>query len=243
MKKILSILLIAALALLCFGCSDDSSSDISRKAESITVHWPDQPVAVGEYVEIDIEIDPATVDASDLDCDIEGGNFTIIKEYSYVRIRFEEEGKYQVTFSSGSTKSDIGEITVVPASELPDADDESPSSSSSSGASATVPSPYGNPTSSSNSSGNGGTASSESSGGSSGSNFTTSQRNAIDRAKSYLSIMYFSRQGLIEQLEYEGFSTSDATFAVDHISVDWNSQALGKAQDYLETMPFSYSGI
>ncbi|WP_329604319.1 Ltp family lipoprotein [Mycolicibacterium fortuitum] len=52
---------------------------------------------------------------------------------------------------------------------------------------------------------------------------TVSQRNAVRTAKSYLSYTAFSRKGLIQQLEYEGFSTVDATFAVDSIAVDWNA--------------------
>ena len=39
----------------------------------------------------------------------------------------------------------------------------------------------------------------------------------------------FSRSGLIDQLKYEGFSTEDATVAVDSITVDWNEQAARKA--------------
>ncbi|KAA0117403.1 hypothetical protein CIW51_12610 [Mycolicibacterium sp. P9-22] len=53
----------------------------------------------------------------------------------------------------------------------------------------------------------------------------------------------FSREGLIEQLEYEGFSAADATFAVDSITVDWNVQAAKSAQDYLEMSGFSRSGL
>ncbi len=47
-----------------------------------------------------------------------------------------------------------------------------------------------------------------------------SQQNAVRAAEDYLEISAFSRQGLIEQLEYGGFSTADATFAVDYITVE-----------------------
>lgn len=60
---------------------------------------------------------------------------------------------------------------------------------------------------------------------------------ALDTAKSYLNSLYFSREGLIEQLEYEGFSTSEATAAVDSLIVDWNVQAAGCARNYLRTFP------
>lgn len=72
---------------------------------------------------------------------------------------------------------------------------------------------------------------------------TMGQKNAIDKAESYLDFMAFSRQGLIEQLEYEGFSTEDATFAVDNIEVDWNEQAALKAESYLEFSSFSRQGL
>lgn len=72
---------------------------------------------------------------------------------------------------------------------------------------------------------------------------TAGQKNAVNKARSYLSLMSFSRFGLIEQLEYEGFSNEDATYAVDKISPDWNEQAANKAQDYLDTMSFSYDGL
>ncbi len=68
---------------------------------------------------------------------------------------------------------------------------------------------------------------------------TLGQSNAVDKAESYLRFLPFSRAGLITQLEFDKFSTEDATFAVDHITVDWNEQAAKKAQSYLDTMSFS----
>ncbi|AFP37704.1 hypothetical protein MSMEI_1228 [Mycolicibacterium smegmatis MC2 155] len=72
---------------------------------------------------------------------------------------------------------------------------------------------------------------------------TVSQRNAVRTAEDYLDYTAFSREGLIQQLEYEGFSTEDATFAVDHITVDWNEQAARAAEDYLDYSGFSRSGL
>src|SRR5699024_9778782 len=46
-----------------------------------------------------------------------------------------------------------------------------------------------------------------------------SQQNALDSAESYLSISAFSRSSLIDQLEFEGFSNADATWAVDNVTV------------------------
>jgi type IV secretory pathway VirB10-like protein len=72
---------------------------------------------------------------------------------------------------------------------------------------------------------------------------TPSQRNAFRSAESYLSFMAFSRSGLIEQLEYEGYSLADATYGVDGQMADWNAQAAKSAESYLEFMSFSRSGL
>lgn len=72
---------------------------------------------------------------------------------------------------------------------------------------------------------------------------TVSQQNALRKAESYLGFSAFSRTGLIGQLEYNKFSTEDATWAVDHVTVDWNAQAAKKAKSYLEFTSFSRSGL
>lgn len=70
-----------------------------------------------------------------------------------------------------------------------------------------------------------------------------SQASAVRKAKSYLEMSGFSRSGLIEQLEYEKFSTADATYAVDSLDVNWNTQAARKAKSYLEMSGFSRAGL
>lgn len=72
---------------------------------------------------------------------------------------------------------------------------------------------------------------------------TVSQKSAIRKADLYLSTMPFSRESLIKQLEFEGFSTDDATYGVDALSVDWNEQASKKAKQYLDIMGYSRSGL
>ena len=72
---------------------------------------------------------------------------------------------------------------------------------------------------------------------------TLEEKNALKSARSYLSFMAFSRKGLIDQLEYEGFSTDAATLAVDSLNADWNEQAAKCAQSYLDVMSFSKSGL
>jgi hypothetical protein len=72
---------------------------------------------------------------------------------------------------------------------------------------------------------------------------TVSQRNAVKAAKSYLSIMAFSRTSLIKQLEFEKYSTADATYGVDAQNADWNAQAAKSAKSYLELMAFSRTSL
>jgi len=72
---------------------------------------------------------------------------------------------------------------------------------------------------------------------------TVAQKNALRKAIDYLNYTSFSRQGLIEQLEYEGFETADAKYAVDNIAVDWDEQAFLKAKDYLDYTAFSLIGL
>lgn len=72
---------------------------------------------------------------------------------------------------------------------------------------------------------------------------TVSQKNALRKAESYISTMPFSKSGLIKQLQFEKYSAADSAWAVDHLTVDWNEQAVLKAKSYLDTMPFSRDGL
>lgn len=72
---------------------------------------------------------------------------------------------------------------------------------------------------------------------------TLSQQNARESGESYLYSGNFSRQSLIKQLKYEGFSTRDATYAVDALDPDWKIEAAESAQSYLDTGSFSRSGL
>lgn len=70
-----------------------------------------------------------------------------------------------------------------------------------------------------------------------------SQQNAVGMARDYLNYTAFSKSGLVEQLEFEGFDNDDATFAVNEIDVDWQEQANQMAEDYLDYSNFSRSGL
>ncbi len=72
---------------------------------------------------------------------------------------------------------------------------------------------------------------------------TVSQKNAVRKAKSYLDLSGFSRKGLIKQLEFEKFSTEDATYAADAIGADWNEQAAKKAKSYLDLSGYSRASL
>lgn len=72
---------------------------------------------------------------------------------------------------------------------------------------------------------------------------TTGESNALRQANSYLSFMAFSRDGLIDQLEFEGYTSDEAVYAVDNCGANWNEQAVKKAKSYLGTMAFSRSGL
>lgn len=72
---------------------------------------------------------------------------------------------------------------------------------------------------------------------------TLAQQNAVDSAQRYLDFAGFSRTGLIGQLEFEGFATEDATWAVDYLAPDWNAEAAESAQNYLDFTSFSRQGL
>ena len=72
---------------------------------------------------------------------------------------------------------------------------------------------------------------------------TLGEKNAAKKALEYLRVMSFSRQGLIEQLEYEGFTHEQAVYGVDQSGADWNQQAALKAKEYLRVMSFSRQGL
>ncbi|MDD4127807.1 MAG: Ltp family lipoprotein [Methanomicrobium sp.] len=66
---------------------------------------------------------------------------------------------------------------------------------------------------------------------------------AVKKAESYLSVMPFSYEGLITQLEYEKFTHEQAVYGADNCDADWSEQAVKKGKSYLSVMPFSYEGL
>jgi hypothetical protein len=71
---------------------------------------------------------------------------------------------------------------------------------------------------------------------------TTSQENALRSAQSYIDMQGFSRRGLIKQLSSsygDAYSVADATWAVDHLTVNWNRQAVRAGKSYLDMQGMS----
>ncbi len=69
------------------------------------------------------------------------------------------------------------------------------------------------------------------------------QKNALNKAKSYLAFTAFSEKGLKEQLEFEGFSSDEAQYGVNNCGANWNEQAAKKAKTYLDFSSFSRQGL
>ena len=72
---------------------------------------------------------------------------------------------------------------------------------------------------------------------------TLEQENALEEAESYLKYSDFSREGLIDQLLYEGYSEETSQWAADTVDVDWMAEALDCAESYIRYSGFSYTGL
>lgn len=75
---------------------------------------------------------------------------------------------------------------------------------------------------------------------------TIGEMNALTKAQSYSDNMFMSKKRLYEQLTSsygEGFTASEAQYAIDHVKADWNYNALQKAKSYQSNMNMSKSRI
>lgn len=72
---------------------------------------------------------------------------------------------------------------------------------------------------------------------------TLGEQNALKSAQEYLSFSSFSHSGLIQQLEFEGYSHAEATYGADRCGANWFEQAEKCAADYLSVSAFSESGL
>ena len=72
---------------------------------------------------------------------------------------------------------------------------------------------------------------------------TLGQKNALQKAEEYLKYLALSKQGLIGQLEYEGFEEADISYAMNNLNVDWKEQCYEKAKSYLKQSAFSKQAL
>ena len=75
---------------------------------------------------------------------------------------------------------------------------------------------------------------------------TIGEQNALEKAKIYANSMNMSKSKLYGQLTSsygEGFTASEAQYAVEHVQADWNYNALQKAKSYQSTMNMSKDRI
>ena len=75
---------------------------------------------------------------------------------------------------------------------------------------------------------------------------TMGELNALKKAQSYSDNMHMSKKRLYEQLTSsygEGFTDSEAQYAIDHVQADWNYNALQKAKSYQSSMNMSKNRI
>ena len=55
--------------------------------------------------------------------------------------------------------------------------------------------------------------------------------------------MAFSYSGLIDQLEYEGYTAEEAEYAAKNCGANWYERAMKSAEQYLATMSFSRESL
>ncbi|MFQ8845894.1 MAG: Ltp family lipoprotein [Clostridia bacterium] len=69
---------------------------------------------------------------------------------------------------------------------------------------------------------------------------TENQQKALDKANEYVDTLPLSHDGLIKQLEYDGYTTDVATYAANNCSVNWNKEAKEMAEQYMDSTTYTY---
>jgi len=69
------------------------------------------------------------------------------------------------------------------------------------------------------------------------------ERNALVTAKRYVTNNAFSYKGLVQQLEYEGYTLTQSKYGADNCGADWYDQSLKSAKRYVTNNAFSYKGL
>jgi len=72
---------------------------------------------------------------------------------------------------------------------------------------------------------------------------TRGQKEALEDAKSYLKYSSFSKKGLEDQLDYEGYTKKEIKYAIKKCKANWKKEALEEAKSYLKYSSFSKKGL
>ena len=72
---------------------------------------------------------------------------------------------------------------------------------------------------------------------------TVGQEQCLQCADNYLDVGGYSEKGLREQLEYEGFESTDIDWALDNVEVDWDEQCAQCANNYMDVGGYSASSL
>lgn len=72
---------------------------------------------------------------------------------------------------------------------------------------------------------------------------TENQQKALDKANEYVDTLPLSREGLMKQLEYDGYTTDVATYAADNCSANWNKEAKEMAEQYMDSTTYTYKDM
>lgn len=72
---------------------------------------------------------------------------------------------------------------------------------------------------------------------------TMGQKNALGSAEKFLNYRGYSYSGLIEILEYDGYTHEEAVFAADNCGADWFEQAVREAETFLNYSSYSRAGL
>lgn len=190
------------------------SSILSVKPDSISASWEKREFIVGETTDVKITVSPSNASLKNLS--ISNTSMADIEYHDGIaRVTFKHEGTDTLRFYNEDTYSNAVKITVASKNDTSSGTTNNDSDNPESNTPPQNASPE----------------------------LTTGQKNALSKANDYLRFMPFSYSGLIEQLEYEGYSTEEATYAVDNCGANWNEQAAKKAQEYLNIMSFSRQGL
>ena len=68
---------------------------------------------------------------------------------------------------------------------------------------------------------------------------TAGMKNAVKKAQSYIKYSGFSRQRLIDQLAYEGFTAEECIYGADNCGANWTLECVENAKSYIRSSGFS----